>query len=233
MFGYYLIKFNLLGLFYVGSSDDLNRRKNEHLYELRRGSHVNKRMQAAFDCDSNPEFEFYPTASREEAYAIEQSLLKSNSLNGSLLNDLMVVTVVSDETKSRISQALMNHPVTAESRARMGESKKGNDFWVGKKHRPESIEKMSASQLGNSNAKGHSVSEEQRQKLRERATGRVMSAETRLKVSMNSASSKKVEINGVVYRSMREAGEAVGKSGDTIRKRCESTDPEWSGYNFS
>ena len=51
----------------------------------------------------------------------------------------------SEETKRKISESLMGRKGakrSEETKKRIGDAKRGNKIWLGKKHKPETIEKM-------------------------------------------------------------------------------------------
>lgn len=77
---------------------------------------------------------------------------------------------------------------TAETRSRIGESKRGNRFWVGKHHTPESRAKMAAARIGKQNPRIREVTArpEVRAKIAATLTGRKQaprSAEWRAAIS--------------------------------------------------
>lgn len=56
--GIYIIRNLVNGKVYVGSSVDLCRRKEQHLSDLRRGSHINAHLQRAYNHYGLESFEF-------------------------------------------------------------------------------------------------------------------------------------------------------------------------------
>ena len=221
--GAYILRFVNLGLLYVGSTDNFARRKIEHLGMLSKGTHY-KSLQQAYREDKNVIFEFFPISDREEAFYKEQELITLYSQSGRLLNRVLSVQFRTEETNLKISSSLMGHEVSSDCRRKLGESKKGNKFWVGKTHSEESRRKISEANKGNSYAKGHSKTPEGIEKIRQTHLGRKLSDNTKLLVSLNSAKSKQVSVNGILYRNITEAAKAENVSGDTIRRRCLSDD---------
>lgn len=71
---------------YVGSSEDLYRRKNGHKSLLGRNTHFNKEFQEAYNRDPNYQMRFLVTETREEAYAVEQHLIDEMMPYGVLFN---------------------------------------------------------------------------------------------------------------------------------------------------
>ena len=147
------------GKSYVGSTNDLNRRRHEHLALLKKGQHYNKDLQALFDKNPNQLITFEETTSREEAYRKEQNIIKLNV--GDLINVATDVkssrkdVTLSQETKDKISTAL-----------------------TGFKHSEEFKEKARQIRLGGKH------SEEHKRKISEGNKGRIVSDETRKKISI-------------------------------------------------
>ena len=82
------------------------------------------------------------------------------------------------ETHSKnISIALMGHIVTDETKALQRDKKLGNTIWLGKKHKPETKQKIRESKLGTT------MHENTRKGLKEANTGRVQPLEERQKRS--------------------------------------------------
>lgn len=222
--GTYIIRFSNSGMLYIGSTDDFQRRKCEHLGSLNKGIHCNRHLQNLYSEDTNIVFDFFPAEDRDAAYRKEQELINENLGTGQLLNVRKTVDFRTSETNQKIRDSLIGHFVSDESRKKMGESKKGNKFWVGKNHREETKKKLSEAHKGNSYAKGHVKTPEGIEKIRQANLGKKLSDATKFSMSVNSSASKCVMVNGVTYRSLTEAAKSVGVSGDTIRRRCLSDD---------
>lgn len=228
--GAYILRFSSAGSVYIGSTDDFHRRRTEHVGSLNKGVHHNPLVQEAFFYDRDIVFEFFPTNNRAEAYAKEQELINQYRPTGLLLNVKQTVQFRTEQTNERISSALIGHEVSVETRKRLGESKKGNKFWVGKTHREDSRKKISEANKGNDYAKGHVKTPEGIEKIRQTHLGRKHTEESKLLVSLNSPMAKQVCVNGVLYRNITEASKAIGVSNDTIRRRCLSG---YEGYQFT
>lgn len=229
--GAYILRFRS-GFFYVGSTDNFARRRMEHEGGFNRSNHVNRRLLDAYLDSGAYSFDWSPTDDRESAYRLEQALINEHRNNPLLLNFEKIVAVRDSAVSAKISETLMGHAVTDETRRKIGEARKGNQDWLGRTHSDSSKLKMSESQRGNTNAKGHVVSAECREKIRQTHLGRKHSDEARLKVSLNSTAVKRISIDGVEYRSITEAAKATNVKHDTIRRRCMDARPEWSGYRF-
>lgn len=76
--GIYMLVNRVNGKRYVGSSRNCSRRKSEHISRLRRGVHVNSKLQAAWDKYGECSFDFVVTFSvlkTDEIESIEQEFL--------------------------------------------------------------------------------------------------------------------------------------------------------------
>ena len=179
---------------YAGSGV-LEDRKASHFYYLNAGKegrrnkdgklirHPNRKLQAAYNRDSNFDFVAIPTETREEATQAEQSLIDEFHGNPLFLN-------LSSDARTGVYEH------TEETRAKRSKSLKGNQNGLGYKHSEERKEKIRQEMLG------RTVSPETRQKLSESKkgkkhseehirnnslaqTGKSPTAETRLKMSLS------------------------------------------------
>jgi predicted GIY-YIG superfamily endonuclease len=130
--GAYVIIHKTSKRFYIGSTSDLYGRKLTHESELRRGVHPNHRLQRAYDSDPNLLFLIYPTDDREEAYRQEQELLDRyfpQNMTFNIAKDAKVSlpgmgAVFTEEHRQRISQARMGITLSAETRAKVSQTKR-------------------------------------------------------------------------------------------------------------
>lgn len=166
----------------------------------------------------------------DESVKIETNLIRNHQSCDGLMNKLSTNKPFTEARRSKISESLHGHTVSESTRAAVGAAAKGNGYWVGRTHTQETKEKLSIAHQGNTYAKGHTKTPEGIAKIRETHLGRKHSDEMRLRVSMNSANAKSVIIDGVEYRNLSVAGEAIGVSGDTIRRRC--LDTRFENYSF-
>lgn len=196
----YIMRFPETDHFYIGSTGNKERRETEHRADLRLGRHACLAAQEIYGLSPIVEFEWFPTETRQEAYALEQKLLDHYRHSPRLLNAIGVVVFRDDEVNRKISQSLQEHVVSEESRRKMGETKRGNTFWLGKTHSDESKDKMSQAHRGKQYALGHVVSQEVRQFLREKFTGSTHSEETRRLISETSPSQKTCKYRGKYLR---------------------------------
>lgn len=207
------------GHFYIGSTRNMQRRYYEHMSDLRNNKHGNPRLQELFNVDDHIAFTVTEVDSYDEAAAREIAEIARHRDNPKCLNVHSTQSVFSSERAAKISASMKGHPVSEDTRRRIGEAAKGNTYWVGRRHTEESRKKMAQSTMGNQYAKGHTKTPEGIAKIRATHLGRKHTDEMRLKVSLNSASSKAVIVDGTKYRTFKLAGEALGVSSDTIRRR--------------
>lgn len=93
---------------------------------------------------------------------------------------------LSEETRSKISNTLMGHMESEETRKKKSDSKLGDkNSFFGKKHSDETKDKISMSKKGSSSwNKGIPMSEESKKKLSDAKKGKKASDETRKKLSL-------------------------------------------------
>lgn len=190
--------------YYYGRASNFRVRWLVHLKALRRGSHLNKHMQSVFNLHQL----FIPDvvmliSSRDEQMRVEQTLLDEHVGKPECLNlspssrgvpsgykhseetrAKLRGRVPTDETRKRLSQAHMGHPVSTETRERMSRSLKGkkrpdnkarNVASTGWSHTDEARGKISAANMSRT-YKPHS--ESTKNKIRESLTGKHPTEET-------------------------------------------------------
>lgn len=152
--GIYQITCLPTGKIYIGSAVDLWDRWRVHRNDLTRRygrEHTNAHLQRAWDKYGESAFVFGVLEYVEPARLIEREqyyldLLRPYDHNigfnisknaGSALG-----VKHSEETRRKVSSALQGRPVSKERVAKLVA------YWTGRKHRPESIEKMRQSKLG-------------------------------------------------------------------------------------
>lgn len=215
--GYYILTHIPSGMFYVGSTVNLDKRLRRHRSELLKGFHANKKLQEVYTDWLDIKIETYPTKSFDEAREKEQELLdryigtrfccnvSANSLNPmdglrpfipretrvkNLEKALDVIRgrPLSDSHKENLSKSKRGRALTEEHKAALSRSKTGKT--LSEAHRL-------AISVGN---KGNQISEEHRKLI-------------------SDIKSKKISIDGTVYKSLRSAVSEIGLSDVTIRKR--------------
>lgn len=131
--GAYTITHIASGCIYVGSSGDLDTRKQLHLSALRLGKNKNARLQDLFIEDDRLESVEYPTATKNDALTKEQELIDYHK--GPLLLNVYTLDVrnpsasraangfrYSEESRERMRQAQLGKTLTDECKQKMRES---------------------------------------------------------------------------------------------------------------
>lgn len=169
---------------YIGSSENLKRRKRIHLWHLKRGDHPNSYLQSAFNKygEDNFEWKVLEICKKEELLKREQHFMDYyNSTNRDCGYNLSLKSdkiILNNETREKIGKSHKGKKSSLETRERISKSKKGQRPWLGRKHKPESIEKMRLIKLGKK------LSEEHKKKIGEAGKGRTVSLNTRKKISI-------------------------------------------------
>lgn len=143
---------------YVGSSVDVDERGKEHFQLLKAGKHPNRRLQAAYAANPNFEFVSLVLGDRDAAFDYEQSIIDELGRSQVLLN------ISQDARYCRVPG--LKH--TEEAKAKIGAASKGHKYHLGRKHPPEFGAKVSE------RMKGHLVSSETREKIRQSKLGTTM-----------------------------------------------------------
>lgn len=132
------------------------------------------------------------------------------------------ITMQDPDVKKKNSEARMGHAVSNKTRAKISEANKGRVL------SQESKEKISKSLTGRPGATlGRKVKEETKEKIRMANLGKKQSAETKAKNS-----TKIIDQNGVVYSSMKSAGEILGISPTFISAHIKGKRKQCKGYIF-
>lgn len=139
------------GKFYLGSSNNLAKRRREHFWALMHNKHTNPYLQNAFNKHGKGNFRFivlehvrdedrlreieqryldrYNACDRDVGYNINEYADGGGLFGESNPN---YGKPMSEEQKRKISRTLMGHPVSLETRRKMSEARKGK--YGGKKH---------------------------------------------------------------------------------------------------
>lgn len=121
---------------YVGSSQNLRKRTYEHRRLLRRGSHFNKHLQNAWNKYGEADIFIALVEECTPDRLIEREQHWADTLSPAC----NVGQFVDSPTRGRT--------MPAEFRAKISANKKGNKYWLGKKHTPETLSRLSASHQG-------------------------------------------------------------------------------------
>lgn len=185
------------GWFYLGSSNDLNKRKRRHQGDLQRGKHCNQIAQRVFDKYGVFNFSVIGRYPIDRILAEEQILLDAYCHNPKCANIATVAGIsmsgrnLSFEHRAALSAANMGKkrgPFTSEHRANLSASK------IGKKHSDAARAAMSAAQIGNRH------SDETRAKMSATRTGKKLTSKHRAAISA---------AKSLYYLRLREAAAAA------------------------
>lgn len=153
--GIYLIINTKNGKFYIGQSQDINRRWNSHRSNLRKNTHSNCHLQRAWNIDGEDKFKFLVLEYCPIEQLDEREQIQLNAhVNGDNCYNIAV-------------------DATAPNRGRTG-------TMLGKHHTEETRRKISAAKKGKP---GFSPSEDLRQKISAANKGKLKTPETRRKLS--------------------------------------------------
>jgi group I intron endonuclease len=210
--GVYVFTHVTTGKIYVGSTFHFYKRRRQHFHALTAGRHHNRYLQNLFNKDPRFHVEFFlvdtsTTAKdrRERAFQLEQEIINRHRDSGHLIN-----------FQTDVKRTMFGVEFTAEHRANMSRARKGIIF------SDEHKQKLSAWQ------RGRQLSPEWIQKVVDSNRGKKRTPEQRARIADSirlarknpknadgferaaAASRKRVSIDGVVYPSMKAAGEAIG-----------------------
>jgi len=181
----YQIKNNINGKIYIGSTVNFDQRKKGHLSLLKNCNHPNSHLQSSFSKYGEDSFSFsivkvvdIISLREEEDFYIEKNKSYDRKI-GYNIEKQSNHKRHSVETKRKISESLMGHKVSKESRDKMRQAKIGTNFHMGHKHTEETKEKIRKKILG---TKKGPRSEEVKKKISLSNTGQKRSDEARKKM---------------------------------------------------
>lgn len=164
--GIYQIKNLVNNKLYIGSANNLYRRKNrEHFYRLAQNKHCNDKLQDAFNKYGEQNFVFEViefVEDKDNLLECEQYWLDRFNVveKGYNIQPIAGKIYMTDEIKLKISKSNKGHVSPRKgiklsdetkqkiSNARKGKYHKENSFWFGKHLTEETKQKISASKLG-------------------------------------------------------------------------------------
>lgn len=196
---------------YVGSSGDLALRINSQMSSLRNNRNHNKKLQDVFNSQPNCKVYILQTENREDAYKKEQEIVDKFKNEEMLFNvaveDVRAASVgiiMSEERRAKISASLTGHSVSEETRLKISKGNKG------KIHDPKVREQQTNTK------RNHPDYEIRRQK----------------QIENKDEISKKIIIDDIEYRSVREAARNLNIERTTINRRAKNSNPKYSNYKF-
>jgi group I intron endonuclease len=206
MIGVYGIHNVVTDKWYVGSSNDVGRRWQEHQRHLKKDKHGNPKLQAAYNKYGKDTFQYHILA---EYTSVDN--LEHNELLWAILLDAIKGGYV-------LKAGNRNGVVSDETRKKMSASFKGRvSSMKGQKHSPETIQKLS--DLAKNRSPKH------QQKITESKTGKSWgshSQETKDKISAAKKGEKKPPLTEEHKQKLSIAGTGRKHSPETIQKMRES-----------
>lgn len=177
--GVYFIIHNESGCYYFGSSRDIHRRYGEHLSDLRNNNHGNHDLQKRYNSDQNLTFGYREVDTFMESVSLETELIKGHRSNELMLNKVTNSIVMTEEHRVNIAISLTGKRMDDKTRMAVGNAARGNKYWVGRKHRQETKDKLREIHKGNSYATGHKKTPEGIAKIIATHLGRKHSARSK------------------------------------------------------
>lgn len=150
------------GKYYIGSAESFARREWQHKYDLKRGTHKNPKLQAAWNKYGPDVFVFEiieVVAEGREAFDVENTYLMR------CIGDPQCYNINADAYKPRLGQT-HSEATKAKIRANRIAPAGLSHYRFGQEVPPEVREKIGAAQRGKSKAAGRTVSEEGKAKIR-------------------------------------------------------------------
>lgn len=233
-FHVYVLTLVKSGIFYIGSTSQLDKRLNRHLRELKNKTHYNLILSQNYELNDEIIINSFEMDTREKAYEFEEKFINKvfNSPRKHLLANISL--------NAKFGDSLTNHPDREniihkrqltqkeifgklsenELKQKFGRSGSQNGMY-GRKHTLETRRKISLMHKGHSYNKGCKLSPEHIEKIRQRQKlrtgsknsffGRKHTEETRKKLSEinkanpNLSQQKRIMANGVEFESHTKA----------------------------
>jgi group I intron endonuclease len=243
--------------FYIGSSYSVDLRVEQHRTDLSLGRSSSRNLQLAWDNGAEFAIEVFETATRREAYMLEQVLILENITNPLMLNIGLGVFGGDNLSRhprreeiimqTRASLAYRHATMTAEERSKTWGKFGSKNGMFGLTHTGEVRDMLSRLHTGNRYAVGCIRSPVQRAKLSEFAKtrtgsknpffGKRHSKETRAHLSTVlkgtlPPNTRPVSVNGVAYASVTEAAKALGCVPATVLNRINNRREKFKDYVF-
>lgn len=261
MFYVYVLEDQTTGAIYIGSTRNVNQRYRRHMIDLLNHRHHSALMQKTYDDGGEIVIsEIFELRTREQAYQLEDDLIKSNTDDGMLLNvaldskfgDCTTHNPNRDEIIQRRNTSLKKTLASfsqEERNEKYGRPGAENGMF-GRHHTPEALHKMSIARTGRPcPTKGIPMSPE-RYKLHMEAMarrditgerngfyGKHHTQETidklrRASIGNIPSNILAVNINGQTYISMTDAARKTGVPLPTVRWRCLSKNPKFAEWKL-
>jgi group I intron endonuclease len=257
--GAYVLTDIVTGRFYVGSSQDIDKRIASHFKCLTAGNHHNVNLMQLYPTSRGFHINRFPTTTRAEAFLLEQDILDRYATSPLLLNigksvfggDNLTNHPNRDDIILRM-KATLNHQMilmsTLERKILYGKHGDRNGMY-GRTHTAEARAKISACNLGITRRSGFKCSDEHKAKMSEHAKLRIGAknpfygkqhtqvTKDKLAAGMRErgllpTNSRSVSVDGNIYPSLTEASRQLEISPALMVYRLNSVKPKYSQYVY-
>lgn len=129
----YTITHPATGVYYIGSTINLKKRRSNHLTALRTGKHTSEKLQAAYDTDPNIKWSAVIMPNEETARWCEYEQIRVRQDDPLLSNRFGLP--LSESHKTAISESKMGYHHSAETLEKMSAARKGvpkSQEWIDK-----------------------------------------------------------------------------------------------------
>ncbi len=184
-----------LSLRYIGKTDNLERRLDNHIHHakihMNHNPHKDRWIRQLLTEGLVPAIEVLEECNQDNWESIEDAWIQEARAKGANLVNIMnggqggsvKGRKLSEQAKDKISKGLKGRKFSEEHKRKIGEASKGNLNFLGRKHSEETKSKMSESNKGVSRGKGIPKSKETIEKMRLASKGRKLSEEAKGKIS--------------------------------------------------
>jgi len=200
------------GLFYIGSSDDIQRRERQHISTLKYQTHRNKRMQRNWNKYQVFEFEVLELCSENDLLTKEQALLDVYFGTSKCANLVSIAGRTTGYKHTKATKKMLSRPRSEATRKKLSEAMKTSLPAI------NHLKQLHETQIG------RHPSKETREKMSRSGMGVPHSAETRAKLKIHLTQLNKSRIG------MPQSAEQIRKSaaGRTGSRRSDATKAKMS-----
>jgi predicted GIY-YIG superfamily endonuclease len=202
--GLYILSHTATGVFYIGSSINVERRMKMHQHRLNHGIHHAKKLQEVYSTDQCLAISIIPFDTLDQARKAEQELIGLLGHSPLLSNTLHSGRPMADETKEKIRN-----------------SDRG---LKGMKRSEETCRRIALARTGQHH------SEETKLKVSLANKGRKMNRTSEHCDNIAKSLMKSVSIVGIIYDSGTEAAVINGCSLSTLMRRCRGDSPKFKDW---